>query len=99
MLKSIRTRRFAPIAAMLLFALVTTVTLAHPLGNFTINHYARLVFSPDHLRVRYVLDFAEIPTFQEKQTMDANSDGTIGEGEKSAYLESLLAELETNLLL
>ena len=31
--------------------------------------------------VRYVLDMAEIPTFQRRQTVDANGDGRIGRGE------------------
>ena len=38
---------------------------AHPLGNFTVNRYAELVASGDRLYLRYVLDLAEIPTFQE----------------------------------
>jgi nickel/cobalt exporter len=37
---------------------------AHPLGNFTINHYAGLALRPDGLSIDYVLDLAEIPTFQ-----------------------------------
>ncbi|HEX3370852.1 MAG TPA: hypothetical protein VHS56_14830 [Candidatus Cybelea sp.] len=37
---------------------------AHPLGNFTINHLARLQPEAGQLRVHYVLDIAEIPTFQ-----------------------------------
>jgi ABC-type nickel/cobalt efflux system permease component RcnA len=37
---------------------------AHPLGNFTINHLARIDARGDRLRVHYVLDIAEIPTFQ-----------------------------------
>lgn len=37
---------------------------AHPLGNFTINHLAVIQPSGKQLRVRYVLDIAEIPTFQ-----------------------------------
>jgi nickel/cobalt transporter (NicO) family protein len=37
---------------------------AHPLGNFTINHLARIDARGDHLRIHYVLDIAEIPTFQ-----------------------------------
>ena len=37
---------------------------AHPLGNFTINHLARLEPEGGQLRVHYVLDIAEIPTFQ-----------------------------------
>ncbi len=37
---------------------------AHPLGNFTINHLAVLRPGAAQLRVHYVLDIAEIPTFQ-----------------------------------
>jgi len=42
--------------------------LAHPLGNFTINRHSRIEISGDHLYVVYVLDLAEIPTFQARQT-------------------------------
>ena len=37
---------------------------AHPLGNFTINHYTGIELAGDTIYVRYVLDLAEIPTFQ-----------------------------------
>ena len=37
---------------------------AHPLGNFTINHFARVEVAGHRLYVRYVLDLAEIPTYQ-----------------------------------
>jgi ABC-type nickel/cobalt efflux system permease component RcnA len=37
---------------------------AHPLGNFTINHLAEIRPDRGQLRVHYVLDIAEIPTFQ-----------------------------------
>ncbi len=37
---------------------------AHPLGNFTINHLARIDAKTTELRIHYVLDIAEIPTFQ-----------------------------------
>src|SRR5882724_10022681 len=40
---------------------------AHPLGNFSINHYAALEIAPPVLYVRYIIDLAEIPTFQEIQ--------------------------------
>jgi nickel/cobalt exporter len=42
---------------------------AHPLGNFTINHYSRVQPSGDRVYVLYVLDMAEIPTFRERQGM------------------------------
>ncbi|MBW4671655.1 MAG: sulfite exporter TauE/SafE family protein [Cyanomargarita calcarea GSE-NOS-MK-12-04C] len=43
---------------------------AHPLGNFTINHYAGLQVAPDGVGIDYVLDMAEIPAFQEINQLD-----------------------------
>ncbi len=37
---------------------------AHPLGNFTINHLAKVRVAAHGLTIRYVVDMAEIPTFQ-----------------------------------
>jgi nickel/cobalt exporter len=37
---------------------------AHPLGNFTINHMVKINVHHRVLDVRYILDMAEIPTFQ-----------------------------------
>ena len=37
---------------------------AHPLGNFTINRFSRVEAPGPRVYVRYVLDMAEIPTFQ-----------------------------------
>ncbi|MBD2036905.1 sulfite exporter TauE/SafE family protein [Leptolyngbya sp. FACHB-321] len=43
---------------------------AHPLGNFTINHYAGLQIARDGVAIDYVLDMAEIPAFQERIKLD-----------------------------
>jgi nickel/cobalt exporter len=40
---------------------------AHPLGNFSISHYAAIQVNAGEVELRYVLDLAEIPTFQELQ--------------------------------
>jgi ABC-type nickel/cobalt efflux system permease component RcnA len=37
---------------------------AHPMGNFSISHYSRIEVTGRGVELRYVLDFAEIPTFQ-----------------------------------
>jgi ABC-type nickel/cobalt efflux system permease component RcnA len=37
---------------------------AHPLGNFTINHLTQVAVADDGAQLRYILDIAEIPTFQ-----------------------------------
>ncbi len=50
---------------VLLVALAAGLTLfAHPMGNFSVNHYARLEFGGQGARLTYVLDLAEIPTFE-----------------------------------
>ncbi|WP_409473004.1 nickel transporter [Streptomyces sp. HC307] len=41
-----------------------TAASAHPLGNFTVNHYDGLVAVPGELRVEHVEDLAEIPATQ-----------------------------------
>jgi ABC-type nickel/cobalt efflux system permease component RcnA len=38
--------------------------MAHPMGNFSVNHYSRLHFTQTGVELTYVLDLAEIPTFQ-----------------------------------
>jgi ABC-type nickel/cobalt efflux system permease component RcnA len=40
---------------------------AHPMGNFTINHYAGIQIENGWIEIHYVIDMAEIPTFQELQ--------------------------------
>jgi nickel/cobalt exporter len=42
----------------------TAAAVAHPLGNFTVNRFARVEVAGDMLYVRYVVDMAEIPTLQ-----------------------------------
>ncbi|MER5441871.1 nickel transporter [Streptomyces sp. NPDC002790] len=44
---------------------------AHPLGNFTVNHYDGLLVAPGGLRVEHVEDLAEIPTQQVRPELDA----------------------------
>ena len=57
-----------------LVAFATTVAnapaaSAHPLGNFTVNRYARVELSAGVARVYYVLDEAEIPAFQDRDAV------------------------------
>ena len=57
--------------AVLLLLAAPAVASAHPLGNFSVNHQARIGISSDRVDVTYVLDQAEIPTFQERGTAPA----------------------------
>lgn len=42
-------------------------TLAHPLGNFSISQYTAIRITGNAVDLRYLIDMAEIPTFQEIQ--------------------------------
>jgi ABC-type nickel/cobalt efflux system permease component RcnA len=55
---------FAVLAVV--FAL-PTASYAHPMGNFSINHYARIEVGTQQVDLEYIIDMAEIPTFQETQ--------------------------------
>ena len=48
----------------LLPLLTAAIAAAHPMGNFSVNHFTRLDVSPKGVDVTYVLDLAEIPTYQ-----------------------------------
>jgi ABC-type nickel/cobalt efflux system permease component RcnA len=41
--------------------------LAHPMGNFSISHYAAIHIERENVELHYVVDMAEIPTYQEIQ--------------------------------
>lgn len=62
--------RLAALAAALGVVLAATAAVAHPLGNFSINQYAALELGGDAMYLRYLLDMAEIPTFQAIQDGD-----------------------------
>ena len=64
--------------------LVPAVVAAHPLGNFTINHYAGLRVEPDRILLDIVIDQAEIPTFQARLDFDTDGDGEVSNGETDA---------------
>jgi nickel/cobalt exporter len=56
------------IALALAVALLAPVAAqAHPLGNFTINRFARVEVAGHRLYARYVVDLAEIPTYEARQ--------------------------------
>ena len=68
-----RAARAALLGAVLALAAAAlpAAAQAHPLGNFSINHLTQISVSRDRVDVRYVLDQAEIPTFQERDLSSA----------------------------
>jgi nickel/cobalt transporter (NicO) family protein len=62
----------ALVTLMALAALILPAAAsAHPLGNFTVNRYSEIALSGGRVYVRYALDLAEIPTFQEGSAVRA----------------------------
>jgi nickel/cobalt transporter (NicO) family protein len=70
---------------LMLFGPSIATAMAHPLGNFTINHYARIQLRGDGVGVQYVLDLAEIPSIQEMRLADSDGDGVVSQAEWDAY--------------
>jgi nickel/cobalt exporter len=58
--------RRALLAALALALLGAPAAAAHPLGNFSVNHLAVVSIGRGEVDVRWILDQAEIPTFQER---------------------------------
>jgi nickel/cobalt transporter (NicO) family protein len=81
----------AALLAVLAALILPAVASAHPLGNFTTNHYSRVVASGDRVYVLYVLDLAEIPTFQQQARVER-------EGRK-AYARRLVSTISRGLSL
>lgn len=70
---------------------------AHPLGNLTSNTAAAVTVAPDGVAVAYVLDLAELPTLQARQTMDTDRDGTVSAAEGNVYRDAECAGLAAGL--
>jgi len=70
---------------------------AHPMGNFTINHYAGMRVSSREIVIDYVLDMAEIPAFQEISAMDANENGRADPEETASFRPAQCEKIQAGL--
>jgi ABC-type nickel/cobalt efflux system permease component RcnA len=73
-------KRFRRLLTLFFVLGLCRLASAHPMGNFSVNHYSRIDLQSDKIIVRYFIDLAEIPTYQELQQgniattlMDPNS--------------------------
>ena len=72
---------------------------AHPMGNFSVNHYSRLDVTSGGVHLTYVLDLAEIPTlalFQQWQVSDRSAAQfqSKAETQAAALLANLMVEVD-----
>jgi ABC-type nickel/cobalt efflux system permease component RcnA len=70
-----------------ILAVPATAAVAHPLGNFTVNHYNGIELFPGRVHVLAVVDTAEIPTAQEFPAVDTDDSGTLSDAELASYAE------------
>src|SRR5262245_19616498 len=77
--------------------LILETSHAHPLGNFSISHYTSIRIEHAAIELRYGLDLAEIPTFQELQETGIVPE--VGHASLPAYLDKRAKILQNGMLL
>ena len=70
---------------------------AHPLGNFSISQYSAIRINGNEIEIRYIIDMAEIPTFQEIQENEIAP--TTGDSSLETYLKQKAEKLRDGLRL
>ena len=76
----------AGLIALLSMAVMPGGASAHPMGNFSINQYSALTLGADKVELRYIVDMAEIPTFQELSNIRADHSTDLTQQERSAFI-------------
>jgi ABC-type nickel/cobalt efflux system permease component RcnA len=92
-LRSLRRAAVALAGAVAGVLLTPSLAFAHPLGNFTVNTYTGLRVGAERVDVDYVVDMAEIPTFQARPDIDRDGDDEIVPAEAARYARSRCSEL------
>jgi high-affinity nickel-transport protein len=90
--------RSSLLALATLLSLATSRTVAaHPMGNFSISHYAAIQIERESVELKYFVDMAEIPTYQEIQRTGIVAQA--GDPSLAAYLAQEMDDLGTGLLM
>jgi ABC-type nickel/cobalt efflux system permease component RcnA len=87
----------AGLAALVVLPLTAPPAQAHPLGNFTVNHYNGLTLTPDHIEMLAIVDSAEIPTQQAKPGIDTDRDGDMSPEELAVHADEQCPTLTRSL--
>ena len=70
---------------------------AHPLGNFSINRFSGIEVTRSEVSIQYVVDMAEVPTFQRRGALDTNGDDRITPDELQKFAQQDAEETIRNL--
>lgn len=76
---------------------IPPAVFAHPMGNFSINHFSALEVYPGLIQLSYVVDMAEVPTFQEMQEYGLTPQ--LDHPSATVYRERKIQELQKGLVL
>jgi ABC-type nickel/cobalt efflux system permease component RcnA len=76
-----------PCRWMLFFIWAATLA-AHPMGNFSVSHYARIEVGASGAEIRYVLDLAEIPSFELLQQWGLDAGAPRGQLDRKAEAQA-----------
>ena len=90
--------RYVRVFTALLFSLLLVLQAhAHPMGNFSVNHYSGIELQEQQIVIHYYIDLAEIPAYQELQR--GNIGATSEDPAVKRYVSERGAELERGLIL
>jgi hypothetical protein len=88
---------FRKLLCVLTLLVVAPSSFAHPMGNFSVNHYSKIALERDGIKLTYIIDLAEIPTYQELQQGNVTAD--IADPAAKRYVESRGQEFAQDLTL
>jgi nickel/cobalt exporter len=96
-----RPKRVEHMTVAFLFLLpLPQVALCHPMGNASINHYSGIEVSPSEIKVDFIIDMAELPSYHEMvRRVDGDRDQEVSPEEKDAFLKVIVPELVRELSL
>jgi ABC-type nickel/cobalt efflux system permease component RcnA len=95
-----RARRRESFVLFLCLLLGAGRVFAHPMGNFSVNHYGKIKIGARSEEILYVLDMAEIPTYQEMRqsalTVEPNDPNDVRylDGQATRLKEGLTLEID-----
>ncbi|MFH1540198.1 MAG: high-affinity nickel-transporter [bacterium] len=85
MMRTYFAKVFILFAVSLSFLAAPAPLLAHPMGSSSTNEFSAVRLEPGEIRVLYILDLAEIPSYPELKRIDENEDKNYSQDELQRY--------------
>ncbi len=79
-----------------IFLFLPSIVPAHPMGNFTLNQTVVLELVGDKIVHHALVDFAEVPSFEQFSIIDADEDRIVPPTELNPYLDALVETIIPN---